>query len=145
MFLVASADELPGPLAGRADRITISLPWGTLLRSVLNPESPGFGALVSVARACAKVEILVSSTERDATSDQLVLDEDAAAALAARYAASGFRVDEWRPASAADVARLSSGWGRRLGIPQRRRAWLYRLVVSCDGGDTIIRAQREEA
>jgi hypothetical protein len=30
-------------------------------------------------------------------------------------------------ATKSDVDRLSSGWGKRLGIPAKRQAWLFRL------------------
>ena len=82
-----------------------------------------------MAKPFAEIEILISSTVRDAASDGLVLDDPFAASLAQRYAAAGFRVEQCRPASAADVARLSSGSGQRLGIPERRQAWIYRLRV----------------
>ena len=129
MFLAASVEELPGPLAGSADGITIALPWGSLLRAVLVPESAEFAGIAATARPCMVIELLISSTDRDWASEGLTLDETVAAGLAKRYAASGLRVDEWRGATAADVTRLSSGWGRRLGIPERRQAWMYRLRV----------------
>ena len=129
LFIAAAAEEMPGPLAGTADSITIALPWGSLLRAALEPESASFAGIAATAKPFGEVEILISSTVRDAASEGLVLDESFAASLTGRYAASGFRHEQCRPASAADVARLSSGWGRRLGIPERRQAWIYRLRV----------------
>ena len=129
LFIAAAAEEMPGPLAGTADSITIALPWGSLLRAALEPESAAFAAVAATAKPGAEIEMLISSTDRDAASAGLVLDQRFAHDLAKRYAAAGFSVEQCRPASAADVARLSSGWGQRLGIPERRPAWLYRLCV----------------
>jgi hypothetical protein len=129
LFLTAAAEEMPGPLTGTADSITIALPWGSLLRAVLEPGSAAFTRISATAKPCAQIEVLISSTGGDAASEGLVLDQPFAASLARRYGASGFRVEECRPASAADVVRLSSGWGKRLGIPERRQAWIYRLRV----------------
>ena len=146
LFVAAAAEEMPGPLAGTADCITMALPWGSLLRAALEPESAAFAGIAATAKPGGEIEILISSTVRDAASEGLVLDEPFAISLAQRYAAAGFRVEECRPASAADVARMSSGWGQRLGIPERRQAWLYRLRLSCAGdiadpnvfgGDTV--------
>jgi len=129
VFLAAAVEELPGPLAGSARGITIALPWGSLLRAVLDPESAELAGIAATARPCAEIVLLISSTDRDAASQGHTLDMTFAAELAMRYAASGFRVEEWRAATAADVTRLSSGWGRRLGIPESRQAWMYRLRV----------------
>ena len=49
--------------------------------------------------------------------------------LAARYEKCGLEVVECRDATREDVIRYSSGWGQRLGIPERRSAWLFRLRV----------------
>ena len=153
LFLAASAEEMPGPLAGMADSITIVLPWGSLLRAVLEPDRAEFARVAAAAQPRAEIEILISSTVRDAASEGLVFDEPFAVRLAQRYGAAGFRVEQCRPASAADVHRLSSGWGQRLGIPERRQAWIYRLRLSCAGdqhsagewhADDQHRAQRPE-
>ena len=138
LFIAAAAEEMPGPLAGTADSITIALPWSSLLRAVLDPGSAAFTRISATAKPCAQIEVLVSSTGRDAASEGLLLDESFAASLAKRYAAAGVRVKEYRPASAADVVRVSSGWGQRLGVPERRQAWIYRLRVSC-APDTSLR------
>jgi len=96
---------------------------------VLDTQRAAFAGIAATGKPGAEIELLWSSTGRDAASNGLVLDERSAACLVKRYAASGLRVEEWRPASTADVTRLSSGWGQRLGIPTRRQAWVYRLRV----------------
>jgi hypothetical protein len=100
IFLAAAVEELPGLLSGTADRVSVALPWGSLLLSATDRDSAAAG----------------SSLE----------DDDDVARLAAAYEALGLQVVERRPARESDVDRLSSAWGRRLGIPARRRAWLIR-------------------
>ena len=73
--------------------------------------------------------ILVSANERDGIGGAHEFDADAARLLAAHYRAAGFLTLELRPATRSDVERLSSGWGRRLGIPERRQAWLLCVRV----------------
>jgi hypothetical protein len=48
--------------------------------------------------------------------------------LAARYAAHGLTLLEWRPASPQEIEFTRSSWARRLGAGERRPAWLLRLV-----------------
>jgi 16S rRNA (adenine(1408)-N(1))-methyltransferase len=125
LFLAAPAAELPGPLAGRVDYLTIALPWGSLLRGILQADATMIGRLCATLREGAQIEILLSATERDAATAGVTLGDAAdGARLAARLESAGLRSVQVRTASESDVNRLSSGWGRRLGIPARRQAWL---------------------
>jgi 16S rRNA (adenine(1408)-N(1))-methyltransferase len=126
IFLVAAAETLPGALTRIADEVTVILPWGSLLIAVLRPDSTGFAHLGAVLKPNAPMTVLVSAQERDQLP---TLDDQAAEDLAARYTAAGFEVSERRLATRADVELLSSGWGRRLGIPERRPAWLFRICL----------------
>jgi 16S rRNA (adenine(1408)-N(1))-methyltransferase len=126
VFLAAAAEEMPSLLVGRADELTIVLPWGSLLGAVLRPGSEVFERLLRVLKPQGGLELLASTSERDAAALGVLLDERGAADLAAAYRKAELAV-EFREATAADVLRLSSAWGRRLGIPDRRRAWLFRL------------------
>jgi 16S rRNA (adenine(1408)-N(1))-methyltransferase len=130
MFLAAGAEALPGALCGMADEATVILPWGSLLVAVLEPESATFAAITRVLKPGGELTILVSAQERDGVAGTIDLDDAAARDLAAAYCRDGLDLLELRPASRADVELLSSGWGRRLGIPERRHAWLFRLGVN---------------
>ena len=128
LFLAASADELPGPLAGHASLVTVCLPWGSLLRGLLAPDRDLLTSIAGCLRANGELEILLSATDRDAATSATLANDGDAARLAAEYELVGLKVVKYRPADALDIARLSSGWGRRLGIPERRSAWLYGVV-----------------
>jgi hypothetical protein len=41
---------------------------------------------------------------------------------------AGLDVTDHRPATAADVAALGSSWAKRLGVPERRPAWMLVAV-----------------
>src|SRR4051794_31066880 len=124
VFLAAAVEILPSDLRGLADEATVILPWGSLLAATLQPCGATFAGIASVLKAGGELTVIVSAQQRD---NGFVLDADAAAALAARYAVAGLDVIEWRRAGRADIGCYSSGWSRRLGIPERREAWLYRL------------------
>jgi len=128
MFLVASAEDLPGPLVSLVDEVTIALPWGSLLKSVLTADERLLAKLHQSLKVRGEVEILVSTTERDAAAAGITLANAADAQhLGCRLESAGFQLADCRQATESDVNRLSSGWGKRLGIPERRPAWLFRL------------------
>lgn len=142
IFLAGTAEELPGPLAGRADLLTVALPWGSLLRAFITPEPDALARIGEVLKPRGVVELLLSAIESDG-APRLLATEGDAADLARAYESAGLCVAEVRPATAADVARLSSAWGRRLGIPDRRQAWIYRL--GNESGRSGVTAPSEEA
>lgn len=126
LFIVAPVEELPGPLAGCASLVTIALPWGSLLRGLLAADPQLVDAMKACLRPVGEVQILLSATDRDSAASSTLVDDRDAARLASAFEVAGLRIVEWRPADASDVYALSSGWGRRLGIPERRPAWFYR-------------------
>ena len=146
MFLVAAAEALPGDLCAIADEVTVILPWGSLLSAVFDLGSATLVRIAQVLKHSGEMTILVSAQKRDGITGEVELDASAALDLAQRYDAAGFETVELRPASRSDVEQLSSGWGRRLGIPERRQAWLFRCrcVQIAEpfvfGGNTVVAA-----
>jgi 16S rRNA (adenine(1408)-N(1))-methyltransferase len=127
LFLAAAAEELPGCLTHSADLITVALPWGSLLRGLLAADATLIAGISSCLGERAELELLLSATERDAAAGPATLASDQdAACLVTRLESAGISIVECRLATQSDVARLSSGWGNRLGIPARRAAWLLR-------------------
>lgn len=129
VFFAGDARELPVSLRGHAAEIRVTLPWGSLLRSALDPEG-GFGDVVGATlRPGGVCRLLLSVTDRDAAvaggpsfTTQSVGD------LGARYAACGFYPGDVRAATADDVVSLGSSWAKRLAIPARRDAWVLELL-----------------
>ena len=109
---------------GRADEVTVTLPWGSLLRLVLAGDRRFAGELARALRLAGRVRIVVSVEDRDrAAIGGAVADADLDA-LAIALEAAGLDVPERRPVTADDMASMRSSWARRLGIPARRAATL---------------------
>jgi 16S rRNA (adenine(1408)-N(1))-methyltransferase len=129
LFLAAGVEGLDSVLDGSADLVTVTLPWGSLLRGAL-----ALAEAEAVTRAIARlpkldgrVEMLVSVTPRDSIAGLPYLEEAAISGVAARWAAAGLCLVEARPATAADLAATSSTWAKRLRVGGTDRdAW--RLV-----------------
>jgi 16S rRNA (adenine(1408)-N(1))-methyltransferase len=150
LFLAGSAAAAPekasadvaAALEGRVHELRVTLPWGSLLRAVLEPRT-GFGARAAGLLAPEGVlSLLLSSTQRDSAAGGVVLDGRVAAALAGAYEEAGLVPVECRPATRTDMERLGSSWARRLGIPERRAAWLILLRRGTEHARTIGRLGR---
>lgn len=116
IFLAESVERLPGLLAGRADLATVVLPWGSLLRGLVEPRDDVLAALRGLLHAKGELVAMLADMELAQVER-----------LEQSYAAAGLETVEIRPVTAADVTQLSSGWARRLGIPGSRPAWIIRL------------------
>ena len=126
LFLVESAERLAGCLAGRADLVTVVLPWGSLLRGILDADEVIVLGLREILRVNGELLLFLSEIDRSQVD-----------ALVSRF--EGFEPIEVREATESDAAALSSGWARRLGIPGSRPAWIARLQAG-PGGESASRS-----
>jgi 16S rRNA (adenine(1408)-N(1))-methyltransferase len=126
-FVAAALDELPGSLVASADEVSVVLPWGSLMHGVLAADETTVGRLTGLLRPHGVLELLISVVEGDVAAESAPLDQSAVRALAGAYQSQGLSVEELRLAEEADIDRLGSSWGRRLGIPDRRQAWILRF------------------
>ena len=115
LFLAAGAGALPeSVLAGTADLLTVTFPWGSLLRGVLGQEP---GALAGIAAALApggQVEALVSVVPSDGIPGMPALCRDHESGIAAAWAATGLALTAFEPAAPAVIGASGSTWARRL-------------------------------
>ncbi|MGH2467881.1 MAG: hypothetical protein ACRDGL_09160, partial [Candidatus Limnocylindrales bacterium] len=65
LFLVAGAEALPQPLAGRFDEALVLFPWGSLLRGIVGGEAALVEGLAALLRPRGKLTVLLSLTEHD--------------------------------------------------------------------------------
>jgi 16S rRNA (adenine(1408)-N(1))-methyltransferase len=129
LLVAARAEQLPPELDGISDAVTIHFPWGSLLAGVLDVDESGVAAgLARITRPGCDVKVVLSVTERERALGLPLLDASLERTLAARYAAHGLALAEWRLASQQEVAETRSSWAKRLGAGNGRPAWLLRLV-----------------
>ena len=133
-FVVASAEALPGELAGTVERLTVNLPWGSLLRGALaladaEPAARGIAGLLA---ADGEARMLLAPAARDRLAGDVDVAARLAGSLADDWRALGLELVEARPATAGDLAATRTTWGKRLGLADGapgtdREAWVLVL------------------
>jgi 16S rRNA (adenine(1408)-N(1))-methyltransferase len=123
-----SLADAPGELAAIADRLTVLLPWGGLLRAVARAEDAGLGALRGLCRAGAEVRIVFgygAAAEAAAIAELALppLDDAGLAALEARYREAGFRLTA-RRVGVTEVRELGTTWAGKIGWSGKERAFV---------------------
>jgi len=128
LFLAAGVDALDPVLDGCADLVTVTLPWGSLLRGALGLDPRVAGAIARLPKPSGQVEMLLSVTARDGIAGLPCLDEQAIAGIAARYTSLGLCLVEGRRDTADQIAASGSTWAKRLLVAGSDRG-VWRLEL----------------
>ena len=121
LYVRAAVEDLPPELGGVADRVTVVLPWGSLLAAMAGPSSPHLRGVRGLCQPEARLTVLLAIDPGRDRTECLRLglpDIDLAYArgpLAQAYAEAGFGRVSARALTAAEVSRWPSTWARRLG------------------------------
>ena len=124
LFLAGDARALPAAFAGRIDAVHVTLPWGSLLRMVLEADADLVAAIATGLGPGGRLAVITSVDQRDRASLGDLARHADLALFADGLQDAGLRVTAQRDVVASDVATLRSSWARRLGIPVRRSARL---------------------
>lgn len=114
-FFVAAAEALPPYLAGVAALVTITMPWGSLLRGVLGRDEAVLHGIAGLLAPHGRVMVLASVVETDGVPGLPQLDGTCEEDLAGAWARAGLELVSMRPATPEEVRRSGSSWARRLG------------------------------
>ena len=141
LFVVAAAESPPVELKGLAAGVTVTFPWGSLLRGCLGTDpavAAGISALVAPAGTLA---LLLAPAERDGLRAIPTRVDEVIGAARSAFESAGLVFVVGRPASAEEIRASRSTWARRLlASPSRtadeddRRAVLVRFRCPASRG-----------
>lgn len=115
VFLATGAEALAGsPLAARADLVTVTFPWGSLLRGVLGLDEAALAGVAAVVAPGGRLEVLASVVPSDRVEGIATLDACREHEIRRAWAEAGVHLVAMRPATAAEIAASGSAWARRL-------------------------------
>jgi len=121
--------DAPGELAGLVDRLTVLLPWGSLLRAVARPEAAALVALRGLCKTGAEIRVLFGygpAADRVAMRDFALppLDDPATlVALERAYRDAGFALRARRVARD-EVRELPTTWAKKLAYSGHERRFV---------------------
>lgn len=120
LYVVASAEDPPGPLRGRAAEVFCVLPWGRLLEGIMTGDPEILGGLRGVAAPGAPIHIYLNAGVWDRSTPRQVEDlppatpEHVDGVLVPAYARAGIHLVEHGAAPPGEVRALRSTWAGRL-------------------------------
>lgn len=140
LYIVAAAEDIPRELLNVADKINITLPWGSLLEGIIKGDSLLLGNLLNVARQKAEYEFLFTYdvlheageiAKRELpilTPDYLNND------LVEKYAASGFKIEEINLMTQKELRTYQTTWAKRLGFGRMREVFMIKGTIDSKRG-----------
>jgi hypothetical protein len=137
LFVVAAAEQPPSELCAVAAEVTISFPWGSLLRGTLALDDPHAAAtgIAGLLAPSGIVRALVSVDPRDRLAVPTI-DAADRAGLATRWACRGLTLTAFEPADPDEIDASDSSWARRLDAGPARQVWRIELVRRPVAGDS---------
>jgi 16S rRNA (adenine(1408)-N(1))-methyltransferase len=127
LYVRAAAEDLPPELVGIADRVSVVLPWGSLLAAVARPAVDVLRGIRALCQQGAALTVVLGAdAARDRKELQRLglppLDEAVRADhFAAAYAAAGFTLRRAAALPAQELTRYPSTWARQLAHGPGRR------------------------
>jgi 16S rRNA (adenine(1408)-N(1))-methyltransferase len=120
IYVVSSIEQPPPELAGRCNLIYVNLPWGSLMRGIIEGDDLVLGNLASLAADNANLWIILNTRVFD---DPVPLDVQGLPEVTEGYAREtlrpafrqhGFEMTEARFLAPEDLLELATTWARRL-------------------------------
>ena len=136
LCIAEPAETLADDLGAIANRITVILPWGSLLRGVALPEVSFLSALRRLCASDATVEIVFSYDERWDGGQQTRLgfaslqESHVRIVLPEVYERAGFRMTSVETLRQADLRSYETTWTTRLAFGRPREIWRVRMNAS---------------
>jgi hypothetical protein len=114
IFIVAAAGAVPDELRGIGALVTVTLPWGSLLRGCLGLDSAVTAGICSLIADGGHLQLLLAPARRDRLPG--IPTDVAGVVTAARttFEPLGLKFVEGRPAGVLELRDSGSTWARRL-------------------------------
>lgn len=138
LYIVASIEQPPPELAGRCDQIFVNLPWGSLMRGIIECDETVLGNLARLAVKDASLRIILNTRVFDnpVPLDVLGLPEITVAyaetVLRPAFSRHGFTLTEARFLAPEELIDLATTWAKRLSHRSPPPSFLVEAVN--DGG-----------
>lgn len=119
LFVIASAQALPGELNGLASHVSIHFPWGSLLESLLDHDAGLISSLGSVTHPRAVLDVSLNADAPALAGWDL---ESGADHIERVLGGSGWNLKSRSLLDAGDLRAIPTTWAKRLAFGRDPRA-----------------------
>ncbi|OGC56162.1 hypothetical protein A2200_02670, partial [candidate division WWE3 bacterium RIFOXYA1_FULL_41_11] len=135
VFLVSSLENLPITMTEIADKVSIILPWGSLLGQIVNPAKEAMNKITALLKPFGELEIILgySPDSEPSESDRLELPELSQGyvenvIIKAFEGVSGtIKLDKIELFPKEKLTNIGSNWAKKLAFGKPRQ--IYRITL----------------
>lgn len=120
LFVLASIEDLPAELAGKANQVFINLPWGSLLDGIIRADQTTWQNLKRICKNGARIDILLAE-------DPAVDLDHIKRTLPTQLHSLGFRAAQIQTLTQRDLKSYPSSWTKRLAFGKSKKFLLIRV------------------
>lgn len=114
LFVVAAAEALPSELDGLAARVSVTMPWGSLLRGCVGRDAAVATGIRRLLGPGARLDLLLAPADRDGLLDVPSDPATLVAATRESFEPLGLELVEAREAAVGELRATGSTWAKRL-------------------------------
>jgi len=136
MYVVSGIEDLPTELYGIANKITVNLPWGSLLEGVAKGNSTVLDRLVSLAAhpeasldMCFSYSILIEAGEMNRRELPELSTDYLKESLIPIYKQKGIKINELNTIDNDELIGYGTQWAKRLGFGRARDIYRISAVI----------------
>ena len=134
LFIVGSIENFPINDSDIIDEIHITLPWGTLLESIVKPTKNAISKLSELLKKDGKLKIIFGYTpelepsETKRLSLPVIGDELIKENIIPAFESCGFVLDNYRELNKKELKETETTWAKKLHFGKDRRIYLISFL-----------------
>jgi len=135
LYVIGSLEVFPEELIGTIDRLYIIFPWGSLLQSVVKPNSAA-EIFKRILKPAGVLEIIFGYSHESEPSESARLDLPKVTeyllmgSIVPKYEQKGFEIKLLTKYKDSQIEKIESSWGKRLSVAKRKNRPIFRIVLS---------------
>jgi len=135
LYVVAAVEDMPNELSNVADKIYVTLPWGSLLEGIIKGNQHILENLANIAKRqaefefCFTYDVLHESTEITKRELPIITMDYLNDGLAESYAACGFKIEKVNMLTEKELRLYPTTWAKRLGFGRMREVFVVKGTI----------------
>lgn len=135
LYVVAAAEDLPKELSNVADKIYVTLPWGSLLEGIIKGNQIILGNLSNITKRqaefefCFTYDVLHEANEILKRELPIITLDYIKGDIANKYTDCGFRLEEVNLLTQRELRLYPTTWAKRLGFGKMREVFVLKGTI----------------
>jgi len=135
LYIVAAVEDMPNELSNVADKIYVTLPWGSLLEGIIKGNRHILENLANIAKRqaefefCFTYDVFHEATEITKRELPIITTDYINGNLAKSYAACRLKIEKVNMLTEKELRLYPTTWAKRLGYGRMREVFVVKGTI----------------